>query len=111
MGIACGTSERGRYYCRFAQDFATVASPLHRLPEAGQPYVWDNACAAAFARLQAALTEAPVLAYPDARRPFIVDTDASNVGYGPLPGAWGGEACCGLLQPHSQHSHSQTITA
>ncbi|KAJ8395952.1 hypothetical protein AAFF_G00026600 [Aldrovandia affinis] len=29
-----------------------------------------------------ALTEAPVLAYPDVHRPFIVDTDASNVGVG-----------------------------
>ena len=28
------------------------------------------------------LTEAPVLAYPDAGRPFVIDTDASNVGVG-----------------------------
>ncbi|KAJ8349654.1 hypothetical protein SKAU_G00247840 [Synaphobranchus kaupii] len=32
----------------------------------------------AFDQLRAALTEAPVLAYPDAQRPFIIDTDASN---------------------------------
>ncbi|CAI5690254.1 unnamed protein product [Oreochromis niloticus] len=32
--------------------------------------------------LKEALTRAPVLAYPDARQPFIVDTDASNVGVG-----------------------------
>ncbi|KAJ8351941.1 hypothetical protein SKAU_G00234170 [Synaphobranchus kaupii] len=31
---------------------------------------------------QAALTEAPVLAYPDAQRLFIFDTDASNTGVG-----------------------------
>ncbi|KAJ8381238.1 hypothetical protein SKAU_G00020160 [Synaphobranchus kaupii] len=36
----------------------------------------------AFDQLRAALTEAPVLAYPDAQRPFIVDTDASNTGVG-----------------------------
>ena len=70
------------YYRRFVQDFATVASPLHRLTEAGRPYVWDDACATAFAQLQAVLTEAPVLAYPDAGRPFVLDTDASNVGVG-----------------------------
>ncbi|KAJ8333758.1 hypothetical protein SKAU_G00410770 [Synaphobranchus kaupii] len=35
-----------------------------------------------FDQLRAALTEAPVLAYPDAQRPFIVDTDASNTGVG-----------------------------
>ena len=29
---------------------------------------------------QESLTEAPVLAYPNPQQPFIVDTDASNVG-------------------------------
>ncbi|KAJ8348852.1 hypothetical protein SKAU_G00274410 [Synaphobranchus kaupii] len=36
----------------------------------------------AFDQLRVALTEAPVLAYPDAQRPFIVDIDASNTGVG-----------------------------
>ncbi|KAJ8363665.1 hypothetical protein SKAU_G00124960 [Synaphobranchus kaupii] len=36
----------------------------------------------AFDQLRAALTEAPVLAYTDAQRPFIVDTDASNTRVG-----------------------------
>ncbi|CAL8279586.1 unnamed protein product [Arctogadus glacialis] len=54
-----------------------LASPLHRPTEAGRPYVWDNACATAFARLQAVLTEASVLAYLDACRPFIIDADAN----------------------------------
>ncbi|KAJ8356790.1 hypothetical protein SKAU_G00195840 [Synaphobranchus kaupii] len=36
----------------------------------------------AFDQLRAALTEAPVLVYPDAQRTFIVDTDASNTGVG-----------------------------
>ncbi|KAK2922219.1 hypothetical protein Q8A73_001704 [Channa argus] len=36
----------------------------------------------AFQRLKVALSEAPVLAYPDPQQPFIVDTDASGVGIG-----------------------------
>ena len=91
------------YYRRFVRDFATVASPLHRLTEAGRPYVWDDACATGFTRLQAVLTEAPVMAYPEARRPFTLDTDASDVGVGAVlsqgGGGWG--ACGGLLQPHA----------
>ncbi|KAJ8414148.1 hypothetical protein AAFF_G00067460 [Aldrovandia affinis] len=64
------------------QDFATIARPLHHLTDRGQPYVWDDPCAQAFKVLQTALIMAPVLAYPDANQPFILDTDASNVGVG-----------------------------
>ncbi|KAJ8408010.1 hypothetical protein AAFF_G00262380 [Aldrovandia affinis] len=63
-------------------DFATIASPLHHLTDRGQPYVWDDPCSQAFNILQTALITAPVLAYPDMYRPFILDTDASNVGVG-----------------------------
>ncbi|KAJ8389259.1 hypothetical protein AAFF_G00121240 [Aldrovandia affinis] len=52
-------------------------NPLHRLTDKYQPFVWTEECAEAFARLRTALTEAPVLAYPDVHRPFIVDTDAN----------------------------------
>ncbi|KAJ8352284.1 hypothetical protein SKAU_G00237600 [Synaphobranchus kaupii] len=70
------------YYRRFVRDFATLASPLHRLTDKCRPFVWQEEQSMAFDQLRAALTEAPVLAYPDAQRPFIVDTDASNTGVG-----------------------------
>uniref|UniRef100_A0A8C6P9U8 ribonuclease H n=1 Tax=Nothobranchius furzeri TaxID=105023 RepID=A0A8C6P9U8_NOTFU len=70
------------YYRRFIKGFATTANPLHRLTDKDQPFGWSDACAVAFAQLKEALTRAPVLAYPDARQPFIVDTDTSNVGVG-----------------------------
>ncbi|KAJ8386845.1 hypothetical protein AAFF_G00166400 [Aldrovandia affinis] len=70
------------YYRRYVQDFATIARPLHHLTDRGQPYVWDDPCAQAFNVLQTALITAPVLACPDTNRPFILDTDASNVGVG-----------------------------
>ncbi|XP_076012965.1 green-sensitive opsin-like [Genypterus blacodes] len=46
--------------------------PLHRLTQKGQAFRFSEDCAQAFAAL--------VLAYPDPDQPFIVDTDASNVG-------------------------------
>ncbi|KAJ8389289.1 hypothetical protein AAFF_G00121540 [Aldrovandia affinis] len=43
----------------YVQDFATIARPLHRLTDCGQPYVWDDPCAQAFNILQTALITAP----------------------------------------------------
>ncbi|KAK2919988.1 hypothetical protein Q8A73_002192 [Channa argus] len=48
----------------------------------GRRFEWSEACSRAFQRLKVDLSEAPVLAYPDPQRPFIVDTDASGVGIG-----------------------------
>ncbi|KAJ8405481.1 hypothetical protein AAFF_G00319540 [Aldrovandia affinis] len=53
-------------------------SPAH-FTDRRRPYVWDNPCSTAF-KTQTALNTAPVLAYSDVNRPFIIDTDASNVG-------------------------------
>ncbi|CAI5671513.1 unnamed protein product [Oreochromis niloticus] len=70
------------YYRRFVKDFATVASPLHQLTNKGQRFGWTEDCAAAFEQLKTALVSARVLAYPDPSQPFLLDTDASNVGVG-----------------------------
>uniref|UniRef100_A0A7N8WJS6 Gypsy retrotransposon integrase-like protein 1 n=1 Tax=Mastacembelus armatus TaxID=205130 RepID=A0A7N8WJS6_9TELE len=70
------------YYRRFVRNFASIASPLHRLTEKGRAFGWTQACDAAFQQLKMALVDAPVLAYPYPQQPFILDTDASNVGVG-----------------------------
>ncbi|KAJ8401545.1 hypothetical protein AAFF_G00378620 [Aldrovandia affinis] len=72
------------YYRRYVRNFATIARPIHHLTDRGQPYVWDDPCAQAFNALRTALIMAPLLAYPDANPPFILDTDASNVGVGTI---------------------------
>ena len=70
------------YYRRFVKGFADIATPLHRLTQKAQPFDWSADCANSFNRLRAALVEAPVLAFPDPTRSFILDTDASDVGVG-----------------------------
>uniref|UniRef100_A0A3Q1J2D2 ribonuclease H n=1 Tax=Anabas testudineus TaxID=64144 RepID=A0A3Q1J2D2_ANATE len=79
------------YYRRFVRGFATIASPLHRLTEKGKRFEWSSAYTTAFQQLKAALADAPVLALPDPQQPFILDTDASNVGVGAVL-SQGGEA-------------------
>ena len=70
------------YYRRFIQGFAHMARPLHRLTEQNYHFKWTTECRQAFEELKAKFTTAPVLAYPDYSRPFILDTDASDSGIG-----------------------------
>ena len=66
------------YYRRFVKDFAQVARPLHRLTERPTNFVWTTECQDAFDELRRRLTSAPILAYPDFSRQFVLDTDASD---------------------------------
>jgi len=70
------------YYRRFVPAFADIARPLHKLTEKGQPFTWTKECDSSFHRLKEALASASVLAYPESEDPFVLDTDASNVGIG-----------------------------
>ena len=70
------------YYRRFVPDFATIAKPLTRLTEKNVPFVWSSEEEESWLKLKKLLTSAPVMAYPDSRATFILDTDASQVGIG-----------------------------
>ena len=66
------------YYRRFIKDFASVSRPLQRLTEKNAPFSWTEQCQKAFDDLRNCLVKAPILAYPDYTKPFVLDTDASN---------------------------------
>ena len=70
------------YYRRFISEFAKIARPLHRLTEKTATFNWDNDCQEAFETLRDKLISAPILAFPDLEKPFILDTDASDKGIG-----------------------------
>ena len=70
------------YYRRFIPQFATLAAPLTDLTKKGTPFIWTDKCQAAFLALKTSLCSAPVLAYPKFNEPFLLQTDASNVGLG-----------------------------
>ena len=69
------------YYRRFVPSFADVARPLHRSAD-GSPFQWTQETEGAFQELKKALTEAPILAYPNPDAKFVLDTDASGTGIG-----------------------------
>ena len=70
------------YYRKFIKNFATIAKPLYQITERKGTFKWTAACQEAFDTLRIQLSTAPMLAYPDYTRPFILDTDASDVGMG-----------------------------
>ena len=59
------------YYRRFIPQFAKIAQPLQ------EGYCVEQQCQEAMDNLKLKLISAPVLAYPDFSRPFILETDAS----------------------------------
>uniref|UniRef100_A0A3P9L4N5 Gypsy retrotransposon integrase-like protein 1 n=1 Tax=Oryzias latipes TaxID=8090 RepID=A0A3P9L4N5_ORYLA len=70
------------YYRKFVKGFSCIAAPLFCLLQKGANFVWTDECQTAFVQLRKALTEAPILFPPDPALPFLLDTDASNVGCG-----------------------------
>jgi transposase InsO family protein len=70
------------YYRRFIKGFAELARPLHRLTERTSSFAWTTECQNSFDQLRMCLCSSPILAYPDFRKPFILDTDASDTGIG-----------------------------
>ena len=45
-------------------------------------FKWTKDCQEAFEKLRQQLVSPPILAFPDYQKPFILDTDASNLGIG-----------------------------
>ena len=87
------------YYRRFVPGFATVAAPLHALTKKNANFQWSSECEESFVRLKELLISAPVLVYSrfGSDRSFILETDASTVGFGAVisdAGRWNFSSCC-----------------
>ena len=70
------------YYRRFIPNVADIATPMVALTGTDVPFVWDPVCSTAFYALYDSFIHAPILAFPTETGQYIVDTDASNFGYG-----------------------------
>lgn len=92
------------YYRRFVQGYSTIVKPLHELTSGYPPsqkkqkplinpahYLnpkepfggrWTSACQEAFETIKEKLTSAPVLAFADPKKPYLLHTDASSTGLG-----------------------------
>ena len=70
------------FYRRFIMNFSSIAAPLCALTSTRVAFSWTPEADRAFSFLKDAFSSAPVLAYPDPDRPFIVEVDASDSGVG-----------------------------
>jgi len=67
------------YYRCFIKDYVMVTEPLVKMTRKNAKVVWSEEAQRALDAVKAALTEAPVLAYPDFTQPFRLVTDASDM--------------------------------
>lgn len=72
------------YYRRFIKNFSKIATPLNAcLKTVGnKKFQWTEECEQAFQTLKSKLLTAPVLAYPDPSKHFILTCDASDTAVG-----------------------------
>ena len=77
----------GHYRC-FIKDFTKITDPLHEYArddtakKKKEQVVLNKAARSAFQKLKKAVMSAPVLAYPDPNKEYLLKTDASNLGLG-----------------------------
>ena len=77
----------GHYRC-FIKDFTKIGDPLHEYARGDtakinkERVVLNEAARGAFHKLKNAVMSAPVLAYPDPNKEFLLKTDASKLGLG-----------------------------
>ena len=67
-----------QYYSRLVPGHASIAEPLYRLTRSKVDWEWDNNAQMAFTRLKEELCSDRVMAHPDARKPYILYTDACD---------------------------------
>ncbi|XP_071081291.1 uncharacterized protein [Haliotis cracherodii] len=72
------------YYRRFIPNFSAIAAPLTDLTKKGKSNIveWTESHEKSFKTLKDLMASAPILHLPDLDKPFLLRTDASDVGIG-----------------------------
>ena len=66
------------YYQKFIPLFSLIVSPITSLTKKNAPFVWKAACQTALNTIKHAITNSPVLIYPDPNEQYHLFTDTSS---------------------------------
>ena len=66
----------------FIKNYATIAAPLTDLTKKEAAFHWSDACENAFQTLKEKCAHAPILAYPDYQKEYLLYTDVSSSAIG-----------------------------
>ena len=70
------------YYRRFIPRFSALLRPLTALTRKDTPFVWNPELEACFSKVKSVFLTNPILIMPNQAEPFVLETDASEVGCG-----------------------------
>jgi hypothetical protein len=82
-----------QYWRKFIANFSSIAAPLHAVTSVNQGFQWGGKQQQAFDTLKEKISSAPVLALPNLRQPFEIQTDASNYAMGAVLLQYGKPIC------------------
>ena len=69
-----------RYYRRFVEGFSRLATPLTKLTQKNEKFVWSEQCEESFKQLKEKLVSAPILAPTESGKEITVYNDAAIQG-------------------------------
>ena len=91
------------FYERFVKDYSSIAAPLTNLQQTNVDWHWDTPEQNAFEELKKRLLQAPVLIHPDMSKPFVLHSDASDVGIGAVLSQLNEDVHTCLIACHSKN--------
>lgn len=93
------------FYRRFIPNYSSTCRPINDLLRKDTKWSWGTEQQRAFETLERNFMEAPLLAWPDFDKPFVVEADASGFGRGAILSQQGPD---GKLNPIAYSSKSLT---
>ena len=71
-----------QYWRKFIANFSSITTPMHKMTSVKKGFQWGAKQQQAFEALKDKISSAPILALPNLRQPFEIQTDASDYAMG-----------------------------